>query len=240
MGRPAIDLTGMKFDRLTVLNRDETKPSGAGKSVYWNCQCECGNIKSVRMDKLRKGEVRSCGCLSKEIRTQIFLKDLKNQDIGYLHVLERDKSKPIGKGCYAYWTCKCRCGNIVSVRGDHLRDGTTQSCGCLNSSGELLISTILQENNISYTTQYSFPDLKGDYNALRFDFAIFNEDKTLSHLIEYQGEQHYKPWGNEDLDRFCKRLEYDNKKVEYCKNNNIPLIIISFDKQNITMEDLLL
>ena len=113
---------------------------------------------------------------------------MKNQDIGYLHVLERDKSKPIGKGCYAYWTCKCRCGNIVSVRGDHLRDGTTQSCGCLNSSGELLISTILQENNISYTTQYSFPDLKGDYNALRFDFAIFNEDKTLSHLIEYQGE----------------------------------------------------
>jgi len=37
MGRPAIDLTGMEFGRLSVLNRDETKPSGAGKSVYWNC-----------------------------------------------------------------------------------------------------------------------------------------------------------------------------------------------------------
>lgn len=239
MGRPAIDLTGMEVGRLTVLGRDVSKPSGAGKSVYWLCQCECGNITSVRMDKLRKGEIRSCGCLSKEIRTNMFLKDLSNQDFGYLHVFKRDMSKPTGSGCFAYWICKCRCGNMVSVRGDHLRDGTTQSCGCLNSAGELLISTILQENNISYTTQYSFPDLKGDYNALRFDFAIFNDDKTLSHLIEYQGEQHYKPWGNEGIERFNKRIEYDNKKVEYCKSNNIPLIIIPFDKTEIKLEDLI-
>ena len=53
MGRPAIDLTGMEVGRLTVLGRDVSKPSGAGKSVYWLCQCECGNITSVRMDKLR-------------------------------------------------------------------------------------------------------------------------------------------------------------------------------------------
>lgn len=240
MGRSVIDLTGMKFDRLTVLNRDITKPSGAGKPAYWNCQCECGNIKSIRMDKLKNGEIRSCGCLSKEIHTELFLKDLSNQEFGYLCVLKRDTTKPMGKNCFAYWICKCRCGNLVSVRGDHLRDGTTQSCGCLNSTGELLISTILQENNISYTTQYSFPDLKGDYNALRFDFAIFNENGQLSHLIEYQGEQHYKPWGNENIERFNKRLEYHNKKIVYCRKHNIPLIIIPFNQSNIILEDLLL
>ena len=240
MGRPAINLTGMKVGRLTVLSRDPSKPTGSGKSAYWICQCECGNIVSVRMDKLKNDITRSCGCLAKENRSQIFLKDLTNKEFGYLRVIKRDLNKPIGSGCFAYWICKCRCGNIVSIRGDHLRDNTTQSCGCLKSSGELKISTILQENNILYTTQYSFPDLKGDYNALRFDFAIFNEDKTLSHLIEYQGEQHYKPWGNESLERFQKRLEYDNKKVEYCKDNNIPLIIIPFDKSKIILEDLLL
>ena len=31
----------------------------------------------------------------------------------------------------------------------------------------------------------------------------------------------------------------DNKKVEYCKKNNIPLIIIPFDKTKIELEDLL-
>ena len=30
-----------------------------------------------------------------------------------------------------YWHCKCDCGNEVDVLGRLLRNGTTQSCGCL-------------------------------------------------------------------------------------------------------------
>lgn len=32
----------------------------------------------------------------------------------------------------AMWQCKCDCGNETVVRGTHLRDGSIQSCGCLN------------------------------------------------------------------------------------------------------------
>lgn len=31
----------------------------------------------------------------------------------------------------AIWLCQCDCGLAADVRGDHLRSGVTQSCGCL-------------------------------------------------------------------------------------------------------------
>lgn len=54
---------------------------------------------------------------------------------GLLTVIERDKSKPTGKG--AFWICKCECGNTKSIRGDCLRNGHTQSCGCLKEKEDL-------------------------------------------------------------------------------------------------------
>lgn len=156
----------------------------------------------------------------------MFLKDLSNQRFGKLTALSRDTTKPKGSGCFAYWICRCDCGNIVSVRGDHLRNHTTSSCGCLNSLGEEKISQILQQLSFNYKTQYTFPDLKGDEALLRFDFAIFQGQQII--LIEYQGQQHYRPWGNEDEKRFIKRQEYDKKKQDYCKKNCIPLIEITY------------
>ena len=49
-------------------------------------------------------------------------------------VLKRDIDAPKGHG--AFWVCKCDCGNIVSVRGDSLRNGKTKSCGKTNKCSE--------------------------------------------------------------------------------------------------------
>lgn len=227
MPRPIIDLTNQRFNRLLVLHRDMDRPHGSGKAAYWLCKCDCGNIVSVRSDKLRKNIISSCGCYSKEVHSQLFSIDMTGQKIGKLTVLYRDNSKPQGKNNLAYWICQCECGNIVSVRGTHLREGKTLSCGCINSAGELLISKLLQQNNIDYKIQYEFKDLKGDYNNLRFDFAIFS-NKKLQCLIEYQGKQHYEPHGFDTEERFAKRLEYDKLKVNYCKEKGIKLVIIPY------------
>ena len=234
MGRPVVDLTGQQFNRLTVIRRDMTKPVGAGKSAYWLCQCSCGNQKSVRTDKLRNGDIQSCGCLSKETRTKLFLNDLTGQKFGKLTVVKRDDSKQKGKACFAYWICQCECGNTTSVRGDHLRDHTIVGCGCTNSKGELKIRQLLDSNKIKYQQQYSFSDLKVK-DLLRFDFAIFEEEK-IKCLIEYQGEQHYKKAGYDTEDRFKIRKSYDKLKRKYCKDNNILLIEIpytDYEKLNI-------
>lgn len=46
---------------------------------------------------------------------------------GYLTVLERDSNDRDG---HARWKCQCKCGQITTVLGKHLRSGNTQSCGC--------------------------------------------------------------------------------------------------------------
>lgn len=60
-----IDLTGQKFGRLTVIERAENGKQG---HTYWLCKCICGNKTIVRGNHLRKGLIRSCGCLESENR----------------------------------------------------------------------------------------------------------------------------------------------------------------------------
>lgn len=62
------DLSGKKFDKLTVLNEYTIKrkllPSGINQSqTQWLCLCECGKTKYVASGHLNNGSIRSCGCI---------------------------------------------------------------------------------------------------------------------------------------------------------------------------------
>lgn len=59
------NLVGKRFGLLTVLEKDTEKTKKYNGVVYWKCQCDCGTIKSIRGQNLkRKDENRtiSCGC----------------------------------------------------------------------------------------------------------------------------------------------------------------------------------
>jgi hypothetical protein len=57
------DMTGLRFDRLTVTRHAGTYRHGG---AVWLCTCECGEQKVVCGASLRRGLVRSCGCLRRE------------------------------------------------------------------------------------------------------------------------------------------------------------------------------
>lgn len=57
------DVTGQKFGRLTALRRTGTKSNNA----IWECVCECGVVKEYRLNQLKAGKTRSCGCLQIEL-----------------------------------------------------------------------------------------------------------------------------------------------------------------------------
>ena len=61
------DLTGMKFNMLTVISRAENAKSGKAR---WNCLCDCGKMTIVTGSNLINEAVKSCGCLSSATATQ--------------------------------------------------------------------------------------------------------------------------------------------------------------------------
>ena len=60
----AIDITGQKFGRLTVVERSGSKK---GEGVLWRCACDCGGEVETTGKKLRSGNTKSCGCIVKDI-----------------------------------------------------------------------------------------------------------------------------------------------------------------------------
>lgn len=61
----AIDLTGERFGKLTVIRRveDRVLPSGR-KATCWFCVCDCGGTKEVLTHSLTTGATTSCGCMA--------------------------------------------------------------------------------------------------------------------------------------------------------------------------------
>lgn len=53
-----VDITGNKYNYLTVLKRIENK----GSRAFWVCKCDCGNITTASTSDLKINHKKSCGC----------------------------------------------------------------------------------------------------------------------------------------------------------------------------------
>lgn len=98
---------------------------------------------------------------------------------------------------------------------------------CASSKGEKAIKEWLDENKIKYKQEYKIEKCINK-RQLPFDFAIFNNNKLIG-LIEYQGRQHYEPidyFGG--LKSLLLMQANDRIKFAYCKDNNIPLLVIPY------------
>jgi hypothetical protein len=61
-----LNITGMKFGRLTALSPNGHDVSPSRKHILWACICDCGKTVDVRLNALRSGVAKSCGCIKKE------------------------------------------------------------------------------------------------------------------------------------------------------------------------------
>ncbi len=97
---------------------------------------------------------------------------------------------------------------------------------CSESRGEREVRNYLESIGINYITQYRFLNCKSK-KPLPFDFYL----PDLNICIEYHGTQHYISFehfgGDDKLERTQK---HDKIKSDYCKNNNIKLIVIKYNE----------
>lgn len=230
-------LLGKTFGKLTVIERDLKAETGHHIPSKWICKCECGKIISVTYSNLVLGKTKSCGCLKTNKITQKNTADLTGLKFGALTPLKSSFNKHPKDGTNI-WLCQCDCGKMCYKSVSQLRQNVYPSCGCqTNSKGEQIIEDILIANNIQYSKQQTFFDLRGKNKSyLRFDFAIF-ENNQIVRLIEFDGEQHYNPssqWYTKE------GVERDQIKNEYAKEHNIPLVRIPYSAIKILSLDILL
>ena len=95
-------------------------------------------------------------------------------------------------------------------------------CQKAKSKGEKEIKQYLITNNINFIQEKQVK-IKG--HNLRFDFYV----PSFNTFIEFQGIQHFEPveyFGG--ISRFSKQKIYDNLKKQYCQEQKIKLLEITY------------
>ena len=238
------DITGMRFGKLVVLERDyQYEREHNTNSSYWKCKCDCGNIKTIRRASLVSGTTQSCGCAR--------AKDLTEQRFGRLVVLKRVANR----GQKVRWLCQCDCGNQVVVDSSSLLSGNTKSCGCLRKELARNINfkdltgqrfghlTVLQQNEQNYVNKHTLWDCQCDCgNIIQVDASRLisghtqscgcirishGEEKIKNILDSHNINYLYNTGYFKDLKSSLGRvLRYDFIILD---ENNTPIRLIEFD-----------
>ena len=150
----------------------------------------------------------------------------KNNELG----INPWKIAPSSEVVKVWWNCLNNKNHEPYLRTPHQSKQRNYKCpNCTIYTGEVEVENILLKHNIEYKTQYKFNDCKCS-RCLPFDFYL--PDYNI--LIEYDGEQHFKPIRfkgvnkDESLDKFIITKIHDTIKTIYAKNNNIKLIRIPY------------
>lgn len=128
-------------------------------------------------------------------------------------------------------------GEFEQQASVHLNGSGCQRCRL--PKGEQKIQKVLKDLKLQFEQQYPFPDCRYK-GQLHFDFLVTNNNSQF--LIEFNGEQHYRPvkfgglndnTADDTLEQVKKR---DEVKKNYAVKNGIPLLIIRYDETDGILE----
>lgn len=65
------DISGTRFGRLVALRPTDARKD---RKVVWECICDCGATFLISSHQLCTGNMRSCGCLHRDVRPEVMRK----------------------------------------------------------------------------------------------------------------------------------------------------------------------
>jgi len=69
--RALIDMTGIRYGRLVAIDVSHKVQMKKGEVIFWNFQCDCGQLLKAKGADVRTGHTKSCGCLQRETIAEI-------------------------------------------------------------------------------------------------------------------------------------------------------------------------
>jgi len=123
-----MNLVGHRYGSLIII---EEIPGGKGKARMVKCQCDCGNIITIRKYSLSSGKkIPSCGCC----RLHKY-DDLIGRKFGKLVVLELSSRQDCNGHIHRIAKCQCDCGKTTMSYLSSLLHRNVHSCGCDHNYG---------------------------------------------------------------------------------------------------------
>lgn len=229
-------------DKLRELTGDEYKLVEG--QVYKNVKTKllvehtlCGNVEGYTPQDFISKHSRCHNCKLSGEKDRKFNKKLLKETNGEFcldtdsHYISAKKSLKI---------IHRDCGETIERIPDNIFTRGVK-CNCYSySKGEHYIKQYLSKHQIKFEMSKKFDDLwdKSPKDLLRYDFYL----PKYKVLIEYQGKQHYKPYGfskvvteEELIDRLAIQNLHDAMKRQYAKDNGYRLLEIPYKYKDYNM-----
>ena len=143
--------------------------------------------------------------------------DLTGKTFGKLTIIKRDSNK---NKC-TYWICKCNCGKVKSIRGQHLKDGLIVSCGC--HAKLVSAQAKVKRNKIEICDNYARIQIFDDDKYSLIDIEDIPKIKDYCWNINHYGymSAHKNMRDRVLLHRIIMEVDGTSKVVDHINHNKL-------------------
>lgn len=177
MPKQAVDHTGKRYGSLVALYRTNDT-----RRAYWMCQCDCGNIRAMRISRVVAGIAMACGCMKGKCGTR------------HGHAVNGGTT-PTFK---AWSSMRGRCNNPNGRGFKHYGGRGIQVCARWDKFENFLSDMGERPSNRHSLDRI---DVNGNYEPNNCRWAtnlVQNRNKTNNHVVEFRGKsQPVTAWAEE-------------------------------------------